>query len=250
MSYGSNMNMIKSLSKYMITNDDYISIIQKHNLQKRNTQHKFKRLTKENKIAKFHQNAQKNLHKKEKDDEDLYFLAFYYFFIDDADEFVRVHDNYSALQQAKYQIVEQLASKTEEAKRKFKLDDLQNKIGSMLPIDITELKYLSIAFNLNLILFSKYFYEVVTNDDSSEEYIVIDIENQTFYYSKTIPSNTTTEYMMSQRCKVKAIEEPIQKISAYKLQDLKDLCNVMKLDMNVLSKKTKKHLYELILQSF
>ena len=244
------MNMIQTLRKYMITNDDYISIIQKHNLQKRKHQHKFKRLTKENKIAKFHQNAQKNLHKKEKDDEDLYFLAFYYFFIDDHDEFMRVYESYSSLQQAKYQMVEALSGKTEEAKRKFKLDDLQNKIGSMLPLDITELKYLGIAFNMNFIIFSKYFYEIVTNDETSEEYIVVDTENQTFYYSKTTPSNTTTEYMMTQRCKVKTIEEPIQKISAYKLQDLKDLCNVLKLDMDVLSKKTKKNLYELVLQSF
>lgn len=238
------------LKGYMITNEDYISHIQKHNLQKKKHVDKYKRLTKENKMTKFHQNAQKNIHKKATPEEDLYFLSFYYFFIEDDEEFHRVHTQYSDLQQAKYQIIEQLKTKTEEAKRKFKLDDLQNKLGSMLSLDICELKYLAIAFKQNYIFSTKYFYEIMTNNEECDEYIIVDVDMPSFFYRKSTRDNTTTNYMLSQRYEVKHIEAPIRKISTYKLGDLVNICNTMKLDMDLVPKKTKKHLYELITQSF
>lgn len=241
---------IENLKQYMITNEDYISIVQKHNLHKKENAHKFTRLKKENKILKFHSNAQKNFFTYDsnaKKDLDLYFLCFYYFYNDDKEMFDEMYQNYSTIKQSKYEIIEDLPNHKEKAKRKFKIDDLSNKLGSMLHLDRSDVSYLCIAYDLNIIFYNKSFYEVHTNNGDSGLYIFYDVEQDTFMVQQYTRDHTNISYLLSKKYEVRNLDEPIRPIGTYKLQQLKDICSVLSIDISTIpGKVTKAKLYDLI----
>jgi hypothetical protein len=110
--------------------------------------------------------------------------------------------------------------------------------------------------NINVIFISKKtYYELITND-TNLIYIVYDIQCQNNYYKKygfQIGNNEIIDNIKSTLYKVDKIDKPIRTFSYYKVEDLINICDklaIEKIDKITGKNKSKKDLYELIIQYF
>jgi hypothetical protein len=93
-------------------------------------------------------------------------------------------------------------------------------------------------------------------NDSNTIYTVHEIQSQSKYnnkYGYEMGTNESITNIRKSFFKLDSIDKPIKAISAYKLNELTDICNKLVINIynNVTSKqKSKKELYESIIQYF
>ena len=93
-------------------------------------------------------------------------------------------------------------------------------------------------------------------NDSDKIYIVHEIQSQSKYnnkYGYEMGTNESISNIRNTFFKLEAIHKPIKAISAYRLDELINICNklVININNNITSKqKSKKELYESIIQYF
>ena len=93
-------------------------------------------------------------------------------------------------------------------------------------------------------------------NDSDKIYVVHEIKSQSKYNNKygfEMGTNESISNIRSKFFRLEAIDKPIKAMSAYKLNELIDICNKLVINIynNVTSKqKSKKELYESIIQYF
>jgi hypothetical protein len=109
--------------------------------------------------------------------------------------------------------------------------------------------------NINIIYIRKNTYFELLLNDTDIIYIVKEVEGQSKYVFKYGFEVATKEMLKSvdeSLYKIESINKPIKCESAYKVQDLIDICSKLGIELNNNDgkKKTKKEMYELIIQYF
>ena len=130
------------------------------------------------------------------------------------------------------------------------LTHIENNLAYDNIIDTKSFLSLCVIENLNVLFVkNKSFFELLMND-TNDTYIVHWLGNGKFGYEK---NNDVVDSIKSTHYKLENIEKPIKTITAYKHQELIDICQ--KLGIEFINKdtnktKNKKDLYEAIIQYF
>jgi hypothetical protein len=168
------------------------------------------------------------------------------------------HKNSLVSKQMKIDLVS-IIRKNKDIVKTYKFDTISN-IESNLANEnnLNKKTFLALCSieNINIIYVSKKTYFELRMNDTNIVYIIHEFQNQSNYYNKTgfemateEKSNTIRETLY----KLVTIDKSIKAISSYTVKDLIEICN--KLEIEPINKETGKHkskkeLYELIIQYF
>lgn len=185
-------------------------------------------------------------------EKDSLFWCFYIMKNGDTNYEMLEHKNIITDKKLKIEYVEKIRKEKQVVKTyKFAtLTHIENNLSNDNIIDTKTFLTLCAIENINVLFVkNKSFYELLMND-TPEIYIVYWVGNGKFGYEK---NTDVFNSIKSTHYKLDNIEKPIKTISAYKLQELVDICQ--KLDIEFINKdtnkaKNKKDLYEAIIQHF
>ena len=136
------------------------------------------------------------------------------------------------------------------------ITNIESNLANDNSINIKTIMTLSAIDNINLIFVSgKTYFEFLIND-TTEIYIIREIEVQSKYMKKygfEIATSETLDEIRDTLYKIETIDKPIKALSSYKVQDLITIAN--KLAIQTINKDTGKHktkneLYESLIQYF
>jgi hypothetical protein len=149
--------------------------------------------------------------------------------------------------------------KNKDIVKTYKFDTISN-IESNLANDnnLSKKTFLTLCAieNINVIFVSKKSYFELLMNDSNSIYIVHELPTQSNYYYKygfEIAKEESLSNIKENLYKLDNIEKPIKSMSAYKVQDLIDICIKLAIETNnkeTGKNKSKKDLYESIIQYF
>lgn len=141
----------------------------------------------------------------------------------------------------------------------YKLDTISNLESNLANDDVLHIKTaltLLAIDNINVIFVSKKTYFELLMNDTTDIYIIREVELNTKYkkkYGFEMATPTLLEEIRSTLYKIEAIDKPIKGLSSYKVQELKDIASKLAIEtMNLETgkSKTKNELYELIIKCF
>jgi hypothetical protein len=190
--------------------------------------------------------------------QDTLFWCFYILKNGDASYETLNNKNSLVAKQHKINLVS-LIRKNKDIVKTYKFDTITNIEGNLANDDNLNLKtFLSLCAieNINVVYVSnKTYYESLMND-SGVIYIVRELQAPAKYHKKYGFELSTAETLSAIRnslYKLEVVDKPIRAASAYKLQDLIDMCG--KLEIPITNKETGKNkgkndLYESIVQYF
>jgi len=251
--YYENMNIIDELQDFMFNEENIKSYIEKRNeckLQKEAAE----------KIV-----VEKVVEKKVKPVPTMYFpnqqdsLYWCYYIIANGDAKYEMlqNKNFLLAKQMKIELVDKIR-KNKDIIKMYKFDTLTG-IESNLANDnaINSKTFCSICAidNINIIYISKNTYFELFMNDTNDVYIVKEVPAQskyTFKYGFELVNKESANTITNTLYKIENINKPIKAESAYKVQDLIDICSKLGIEINTETgkKKTKKELYESIIQYF
>jgi hypothetical protein len=109
--------------------------------------------------------------------------------------------------------------------------------------------------NINVIFLKRNTYYEMMMNDSDKIYVVHEIQSQSKYnnkYGYEMGTNDSISNIRNTFFRLESIDKPIKAMSAYKLNELTDICNKLVINIyNITGKqKSKKELYEAIIQYF
>jgi hypothetical protein len=185
-------------------------------------------------------------------EKDALFWCFYIMKNGDNSYEMLQHKNIIIEKKIKIEYVEKIRKEKQIVKTyKFAtLTHIENNLANDNTIDTKTFLNLCVVENLNVLFVkNKSFFELLMND-TNDIYIVYSLGNGKFGYEK---NNEVLNSIKATHYQLDNIEKPIKTISAYKLQELVDICQ--KLGIEFLNKdtnktKNKKDLYEAIIQHF
>ena len=149
--------------------------------------------------------------------------------------------------------------KNKDTVKMYKFDTLTNiesNLANDVNLNVKSFLTLCAVENINVIYVSKKTYFELLTNDSNIIYIVNEVESQSKYNNKYGFEMATEELLNNIRTtkyKLDKIDKPIKSDSSYKVQDLLDICFKLAIEINNTTtgkKKTKKELYESIIQYF
>jgi hypothetical protein len=190
--------------------------------------------------------------------QDTLFWCFYILKNGDASYETLNNKNSLIAKQQKINLVS-VIRKNKDIVKTYKFDTITNIEGNLANDDNLNLKtFLSLCAieNINVVYVSnKTYYESLMND-SDVIYIVRELQTPGKYHKKygfELSSGETLSTIRTSLYKLEVVDKPIRAASAYKLQDLIDICG--KLEIPVTNKETGKNkskndLYESIVQYF
>jgi len=152
-----------------------------------------------------------------------------------------------------------LIRKNKDIVKQYKFDTISNHESNLANDNNLNIKtFLTLCSieNINVIYLKKNTYYELLMNDSNVIYILHELECKSNYYNKYGFELSTEELLNNLRknyFKLKSLVKPIQSISAYKVNELIEICNklVIKINNDITSKqKSKKELYESIIQYF
>lgn len=241
-------NLIKDLSKHMLTNE----IIKKTVLPKKN----FQRIMIEDYLKNSTNNYLTKEEKQKKEDiffqpkeKDSLFWCFYIAVYGEIAYELLDNTNIITEKKIKFELIDKIR-KNKDTLKKYKfstLSHIENQLANENKIDLKTFLSISVIENLNILyLKNKTCYQHLMND-SDELHVFRHLENNCFSYCKSskekMKETINGLYLMDN------IEKPLKSISSYKLDDLIQISN--KLGINIISNdskkvKTKNELYESI----
>jgi hypothetical protein len=190
--------------------------------------------------------------------QDTLFWCFYILKNGDASYETLNNKNSLVAKQQKIDLVS-VIRKNKDIVKTYKFDTITNIEGNLANDDNLNLKtFLSLCAieNINVVYVSnKTYYESLMND-SEVIYIVRELQTQAKYHKKygfELSTYETLSTIRNSLYKLEVVDKPIRAASAYKLQELIDICG--KLEIPITNKETGKNkskndLYESILQYF
>lgn len=187
-------------------------------------------------------------------------LFWLYFIIKNGDTSYELLNNKNSLiaTQMKIDLVS-IIRKNKDVVKMYKFDTILN-IESNLANDnnLNKKAFLTLCAieNINVIIICEKIYFELLMNDSKNIYIIHELPCKSNYYFKygfEIAKEETINNIKETLYKVDNIDKPIKSITAYKVQDLINICYKLKID--IIDKDTKKHkskkdLYESIVQYF
>jgi hypothetical protein len=160
--------------------------------------------------------------------------------------------------QMKIELVD-LIRKNKDIVKMYKFDtisNLESNLANDNNLNVNTFLTLCAIENINIIFLRKNTYYEMLMNDSDKIYIVHEIQSQSKYnnkYGYEMGTNESISNIRNTFFKLEAIHKPIKAISAYRLDELINICNklVININNNITSKqKSKKELYESIIQYF
>ena len=152
-----------------------------------------------------------------------------------------------------------LIRKNKDIVKMYKFDtisNLESNLANDNNLNVNTFLTLCAIENINIIFLRKNTYYEMLMNDSDKIYIVHEIQSQSKYnnkYGYEMGTNESISNIRNTFFKLEAIHKPIKAISAYRLDELINICNklVININNNITSKqKSKKELYESIIQYF
>jgi hypothetical protein len=152
-----------------------------------------------------------------------------------------------------------LIRKNKDIVKMYKFDtisNLESNLANDNNLNVNTFLTLCAIENINIIFLRKNTYYEMLMNDSDKIYIVHEIQSQSKYnnkYGYEMGTNESISNIRNTFFKLEAIGKPIKAISAYRLDELINICNklVININNNITSKqKSKKELYEAIIQYF
>jgi hypothetical protein len=160
--------------------------------------------------------------------------------------------------QMKIELVD-LIRKNKDVVKMYKFDtisNLESNLANDNNLNVNTFLTLCAIENINIIFLRKNTYYEMLMNDSDKIYIVHEIQSQSKYnnkYGYEMGTNESISNIRNTFFKLEAIGKPIKAISAYRLDELINICNKLVINIynNITSKqKSKKELYEAIIQYF
>lgn len=160
--------------------------------------------------------------------------------------------------QMKIELVD-VIRKNKDIVKMYKFDtisNLESNLANDNNLNVNTFLTLCAIENINIIFLRKNTYYEMLMNDSDKIYIVHEIQSQSKYnnkYGYEMGTNESISNIRNTFFKLEAISKPIKAISAYRLDELINICNklVININNNITSKqKSKKELYEAIIQYF
>jgi len=252
--YNENMNIIDELQDFMFNEENMKSYIEKRNECK---------LQKDIIVKK--EMVEKVVEKKVKPVSTMYFpnqqdsLYWCYYIISNGDAKYEMlqNKNFLLANQMKIELVDKIR-KNKDVVKMYKFDTLtgiENNLANDNNINSKTFCSLCAIDNINMIYISKNTYFELFMNDTDNVYIVKEVPAQskyTFKYGFELVNKEAANAIIKNLYKIENINKPIKAESAYKVQDLIDICSKLGIEINTETgkKKTKKELYELIIQYF
>jgi len=190
--------------------------------------------------------------------QDSLFWCFY--IIKNGDVKYEILNNKNSLlaKQMKIELVDSIR-KHKDIVKMYKFDtisNLESNLANDNNLNVNTFLTLCAIENINVIFLKKNTYYEMLMNDSDKIYILHEIQSQSKYnnkYGYEMGTNESISNIKNTFFRLEAIDKPIKAISAYKLNELTDICN--KLVINIYNnmtckQKSKKELYESIIQYF
>ena len=160
--------------------------------------------------------------------------------------------------QMKIELVDSIR-KNKDIVKMYKFDtisNLESNLANDNNLGVNTFLTLCAIENINIIFLRKNTYYEMLMNDSDKIYILNEIQSQSKYnnkYGYEMGTNETISNIRNTFFRLEAINKPIKAVSAYKLDELINICNKLVINIynNMTSKqKSKKELYESIIQYF
>lgn len=155
------------------------------------------------------------------------------------------HRNYIMEKKIKIDYVEQIR-KDKQLMKTYKfatLTHLESNLANDDKIDIPTFLSLCVLENLNVLIVSKRTYFELLMNDSLEMHTIHSLDNRKHGYSSVAADKQNL-------LQIDNILKPLKAISSYKVQELLDFCEKLKIETDDKKKKTKNELYESLVQYF
>jgi hypothetical protein len=248
-----NTNLISDLQDFMFNEENiksYLSIRNEYNSEKQN------KVTENN-------NKKQNIKPLEKKQtmyfpgqQDSLFWCYYIIANGDVKYEMLQNKNFLLAKQMKIDLVDKIR-KNKHIVKMYKFDTLsgiESNLANDTTINAKTFCTLCAIENINIIYIKKNTYFELLMNDTNIIYIVKEVEGQSKYVSKygfEIATKEMLKTIDNSLYKIENINKPIKCETAYKVQELIDICSKLGIELNNESKKkTKKELYELIIQYF
>jgi hypothetical protein len=165
------------------------------------------------------------------------------------------YKNYLVAKQIKIDLIS-IIRKNKDIVKKYKFDSIssiENNLANENNINIKSFFSLCAIENLNVIYINKNSYFELIMNDSDIYYKLQDISKYGNKFGFTLASEELLQNIRNSLYKINNIEKPIKSLSIYKISELQEICNKLSIeliDKNNGKKKSKKDLYESIIQYF
>jgi hypothetical protein len=241
-----NIDIINDLQDFMFSEENIKSFIKKrleYNSELNNKKPEIKPVQKSN---TYFPNQQDSL-----------FWCYYIITNGDVKYEMLQNKNFLLAKQMKIELVDKIR-KNKDVVKTYKFDTISN-IESNLANDNTinskTFCTLCAIENINIIYIRKNTYFELFMNDTDVVYIIKEVEAQSKYiykYGFEVVNKEAINNIKDTLYKIESINKPIKCESAYKVQDLIDICCKLGIELNKNDgkKKTKKEMYELIIQYF
>ena len=131
------------------------------------------------------------------------------------------------------------------------LTNLENNLATDYKIGVPTFLTLCLIENINvLIIRKKTYYELLLND-TNDIYVINLSENDKYGFKHIVKNGEDYETYKNTFFRINNMDKPIKTITYYKVSELVDICKKLSIDvthMNTGKNKSKKELYELIIQ--
>ncbi len=248
-----NSEIINELQDFMFNEENiksYLSIRNEYNSEKQN------KLTENNKKQNI-----KLLEKKQTmyfpGQQDSLFWCYYIITNGDTKYEMLQNKNFLLAKQMKIELVNKIR-KNKDVVKMYKFDTLsgiESNLANDNTINSKTFCTLCAIENINIIYIRKNTYFELLTNDSEDVYVIKEVEAQSKYvfkYGFELINKEKVNDVVSNLYKIENINKPIKCESSYKVQDLIDISSKLGIELNNNDgkKKTKKEMYELIIQYF
>uniref|UniRef100_A0A6C0B0K5 Uncharacterized protein n=1 Tax=viral metagenome TaxID=1070528 RepID=A0A6C0B0K5_9ZZZZ len=132
-------------------------------------------------------------------------------------------------------------------------EDVEDELANKQSIGMKTFIALCVASNINIMYIHKYKRFEIIFDETQPIHVVHCIPNKDLsYFNYKYEMNPTKEQIEEYRNTLfswENVDKPLKAMSAYKLNELQDLCEKFKFDKDTLKQKTKKELYEYLIMN-
>lgn len=184
-------------------------------------------------------------------EKDTLFWCFYVMKHGDTSYEMLKHRNFIIEKKLKFECIEQIRGDKQLIKtyKIATLTHLENNLANDERIDLKTFLSLCIIENLNVIYINKKTYFKLLMNDTNSIHVIHCLDNYKFGYEQITTNNDITSKLFP----LESIDKPIKSISAYKVQELVDICDKLSIETTCKESgktKSKKELYELLIQYF
>ena len=252
-----NNNLITDLEDFMFNEENIKSYLKKRN--EYNDEKNKTKLDKDKEInAKFCKEVKVKPSIYFPNQQDSLYWCYYIISNGDTKYEMLQNKNFLVAKQMKIELVEKIR-KHKDIVKMYKFDTLtgiESNLANDEKINCKTFCTLCAIENINIIYIRKNTYFELLMNDTDVVYIIKEVPSQSKYVFKYGFEITTKELSNSVKeslYRIESINKPIKCESAYKVQDLIDICSKLDIEINnneTGKKKTKKELYESIIQYF